>query len=78
MLVLIASTGVWIETSRPDVSWSFRYSFTLPMSCASCARAGLSQKITGEPVARARETARRTQSRIGASFVCHVDGGATR
>ena len=39
------------------------------MICASCARVSSSQNTAGEPVARARSTASRTQSATGASFV---------
>ena len=35
----------------------------------SCPRSGSNQKTAGAPVARARVTARRTQSRMGASWV---------
>ena len=41
---------------------------TFSISCASCARLASSQNTAGAPVARARVTARRTQSRIGTSF----------
>ena len=52
----------------PDVSCSARYSRTLAMICASCARVSSSQNTTWAPERRPRNTARRTQSRTGASF----------
>ncbi len=55
--------------SRPSVSCSGRYSLTFAIRFASCARVSSSQKIAGEPVARARVTASLTQSRIGSSLV---------
>ena len=39
------------------------------MRTASCPRSGSSQKTAGAPVARARVTAKCTQSRMGASWV---------
>ena len=48
------------------------YFSTLAMSEASCAREASSQNVVGSPVARARATARRTQSLIGASLVWHI------
>ena len=45
---------------------------TLLMSSRSWARLESNQKIAGLPVARARATASRTQSLIGASFVWHM------
>lgn len=66
---LVASTGLRIRMSRPSVSCSGRYCFTLAIRLASCARVSSSQKTAGSPVARARVTASFTQSRIGASLV---------
>ena len=42
------------------------------MISVSCPRRSSSQKSTGAPVARPRDTARRTQSRMGASLVWHM------
>src|ERR1700710_111131 len=61
-----------ISSCRPSVSWSCRYSRTLPMSTASWARVSSSQKTVGDPVARARVTASFTQSRTGTSLVWHI------
>mmetsp|Transcript_23885 Transcript_23885/g.47535 ORF Transcript_23885/g.47535 Transcript_23885/m.47535 type:complete len:204 (-) Transcript_23885:1129-1740(-) len=68
----MASTGLIMEMSQPDVSWSFRYSLTFSMIWASWALFLSSQKMVRAPEARARETARRTQSRMGSSFVWHM------
>src|SRR5699024_2922429 len=46
-----------------------RYSLTLAIRFASCARDSSSQNTAGVPVARARVTASLTQSRIGVSLV---------
>tara|TARA_B100000780_G_scaffold36732_1_gene22868 strand:+ start:62 stop:349 length:288 start_codon:yes stop_codon:yes gene_type:complete len=49
-----------------------RVRLTLAIRLASWARFSSSQKMVGTPVARARDTARRTQSRIGSSLVWHI------
>ena len=53
---------------RPAVSCSGRYSCTLATIWASWARVSSSQNTTWAPERRPRSTARRTQSRTGASF----------
>ena len=55
--------------TRPSVSWSLRYSLTLEISTASCARVSSSQNTAGVAEARARLTASLTQSRTGTSLV---------
>ena len=54
------------------MSCSGRYCRTLAMICASCARVSSSQNTTCAPESRPRSTARRTQSRTGASFTWHA------
>ena len=66
---LVASTGLMMRMSRPDVSCFGSSSSTFLMSSASCARVASSQKTAGVDEARARVTASFTQSRTGTSFV---------
>ena len=54
------------------MSWSSRYVSTFLRISTSCARVRSSQNTAGAPVARARSTASRTQSRTGASLVWHA------
>src|SRR5664280_726182 len=68
----MASTGRMMRMSRPPVSWSGRYFFTFLMISASWALRSSSQKMAGDPVARALATARPTQFWIGASFAWHI------
>ena len=68
----MASTGFMTCRSRPLVSCSGRYAFTLAMIWASCPRFASSQKTAGVPAARARVTASFTQSRIAMSLVWHM------
>ncbi len=58
--------------SSPSVSCSGRYCFTFAISSRSWARSSFSQKTTGVSLARARETASFTQSRMATSFVWHI------
>ncbi len=68
----IASSGAMISICRPSVSCSVRYSHTFSINTASWARVSSSQKMVGDPVARARVTASLTQSRTGTSLVWHM------
>ena len=66
----VASSGGRITIVTSPVSSVARAWCTLPISCASWARLTSSQNTAGTPVARARVTARRTQSMIAMCLVC--------
>jgi hypothetical protein len=68
----VASATGMTSICSPSVSSEPSVSRTLASTCASWGRASSSQNTAGAPVARARSTARRTQSRIGASLVWHM------